>query len=121
MLLARDKLPPFAGTVWRGVKGVDLRPHYSHGSEFYWWAFSSTTKQLATLQNPQFLGTEGVRTVFNIQVSHAIDIERYSDMGEAEVLIYPGSKFKVIGVMDMGSELFMVHLQQLSIPVSLLQ
>ena len=25
-------------------------------------------KELSTLQNPQFLGTAGVRTVFNIQV-----------------------------------------------------
>ena len=65
---ARRKLPRHVGTVWRGVKGVDLRDKYLKGSEVYWWAFSSTTKDLSTLQNPNFLGTSGVRTVFNIQV-----------------------------------------------------
>ena len=65
---ARRKLPRHVGTVWRGVKGVDLRSKYQKGSEVYWWAFSSTTKELSTLQNPNFLGTSGVRTVFNIQV-----------------------------------------------------
>jgi len=65
---ARRKLPRHVGTVWRGVKGVDLRSKYQKGSEVYWWAFSSTTKELSTLHNPNFLGTSGVRTVFNIQV-----------------------------------------------------
>ena len=103
MLDARAKLPKYSGTVWRGVKGVDLRAKYPkgkvrrlsavqsardpgsrirplprrriprcmhaalsdpartrrvwfcslHRQEFYWWAFSSTTKELSTLQNPQ--------------------------------------------------------------------
>jgi hypothetical protein len=68
MIDARRKLPRHVGVVWRGVKGVDLRSKYLKGSEVYWWAFSSTTKELSTLQNPSFLGTSGVRTVFNIQV-----------------------------------------------------
>ena len=68
MLLARAKLPKYAGVVWRGVKGVDLRSQYTKDMEFYWWAFSSTTKALETLTNPMFLGQTGVRTVFNIQV-----------------------------------------------------
>jgi hypothetical protein len=43
MIDARRKLPRHVGTVWRGVKGVDLRSKYQKGSEVYWWAFSSTT------------------------------------------------------------------------------
>ena len=61
-----------------GVKGVDLRGEYPKGKEFYWWAFSSTTKQLETLINPMFLGTSGTRTVFLIEALHGVDIERYS-------------------------------------------
>ena len=34
--------------------------------------------ELSTLQNPHFLGTSGVRTIFNIQVKRGIDISRYS-------------------------------------------
>ena len=123
LLTARDMLPKYEGTVWRGVKGVDMRANYPKGKEFYWWAFSSTTKELSALHSPQFLGTEGVRTVFNIQVKNGVDIVPYSifqgEEGEAEVLMYPGSKFKVKDTMDMGGDLFMVHLEEINLPVSL--
>ena len=42
---------------------------YPKGKEVWWWAFSSTTKQLETLNDEMFLGKTGVRTIFNIQVS----------------------------------------------------
>ena len=125
MIDARRKLPRYVGVVWRGVKGVDLRANYKQGSEVYWWAFSSTTKALSTLQNPQFLGTSGVRTVFNIQVKRGVDIVRYSifegEANEAEVLIYPGTKLRVVDSMDMGGGLFMVHLEELEIPTELMK
>eukprot|EP00802_Teleaulax_amphioxeia_P004315 Tamp_04319.p1 GENE.Tamp_04319~~Tamp_04319.p1 ORF type:complete len:487 (-),score=82.07 Tamp_04319:1703-3163(-) len=73
MLDARRKLPRFAGVVWRGVKGINLADRYPKGKEFFWWAFSSATKELSSLQNPMFLGTSGVRTVFNIQVKRGVD------------------------------------------------
>jgi len=123
LLTARDKLPPFVGTVWRGVKGVDLRDKYPKGTELYWWAFSSTTKELETLNNPQFLGTSGTRTVFNIQVERGCDIVRYSafqgEASEAEVLLFPGTKLRVVSAMDMGGGLFMVQLQEVRVPVDL--
>ena len=50
-----------------------------------------------------------------------MDIERYSDIPEAEVVLYPGTKFKVVGTLDMGHQLFMVQLQQLVTPVALFQ
>ena len=125
LLLARDKLPKYVGTVWRGVKGVDLRDKFPEGKEIFWWAFSSATKKLSTLQNPMFLGTEGVRTVFNIQVHSGVDIVRYSiyqeGASEAEVLLYPGTKLKVIDTMEMGGGLFMVHLEEVNVPVQLIQ
>eukprot|EP00747_Dinoflagellata_sp_TGD_P186390 gnl/TRDRNA2_/TRDRNA2_43389_c0_seq1.p1 gnl/TRDRNA2_/TRDRNA2_43389_c0~~gnl/TRDRNA2_/TRDRNA2_43389_c0_seq1.p1 ORF type:complete len:444 (+),score=107.23 gnl/TRDRNA2_/TRDRNA2_43389_c0_seq1:64-1395(+) len=125
MLLARAKLPKFAGTVWRGVKGVDLRKQYPKGKEVYWWAFSSTTKELSTLQNPMFLGTKGVRTVFNIQVLSGVDICRYSvfqgEQSEAEVLLFPGTKLRVVDSMDMGHNLFQVQLQEVAVPVQLIK
>jgi hypothetical protein len=125
LLTAQRKLPKYVGTVWRGVKGIDLRASYPKGKEFYWWAFSSTTKELSTLQNPMFLGTSGVRTVFNIQVSAGVDLARYSmfqgSASEAEVLLYPGTKLKVVDAMDMGSGLHMIHLEQMHVPVELMK
>ena len=123
LLNARRKLPTYAGVVWRGVFGVDLRDKYPTGRELYWWAFSSTTKKLSVLQNPQFLGTNGVRTVFNIQIKSGVDIMRYSifqgEESEAEVLMFPGTKLRVIDSMDMGAGLFMVHLEEIEIPTEL--
>ena len=125
MLDARRKLPRHVGVVWRGVRGVDLSAKYQKGSEVYWWAFSSATKELSTLQNPNFLGTSGVRTVFNIQVKRGVDIVRYSifqgEEAEAEVLIFPGTKLRVVDSMNMGSGLFMVHLEEIEIPTELLK
>ncbi len=75
--------------------------------------------------NPQFLGTSGVRTVFSIQVKRGVDIVRYSifqgEDSEAEVLIYPGTKLRVVDSMHMGSGLFMVHLEEIEIPTELIK
>ena len=117
MLTARRKLPKYTGSVWRGVKGKDLRAFYPKGKEFYWWAFSSTTKELSTLQNPKFLGTSGVRTVFMIEIVYGVDLQRYSAFqgvaSEAEVLLYPGTKLQVVDAMEMGGGLFQVHLREI--------
>jgi len=124
LLIARQKLPKFVGTVWRGVK-ADLRAMYPKGKELYWWAFSSTTKELSTLTNPMFLGKDGVRTIFNIQIRSGVDIMRYSvyqgTESEAEVLLFPGTKLKVVDAMDMGHGLYQVHLQEVDLPVQLLK
>jgi len=114
MLTARSKLPKYTGSVWRGVKDVDLRDKYPKDKEVWWWAFSSTTKQLHMLTNTKFLGTSGVRTVFMIEIVNGVDLQRYSAFqDEAEVLLYPGTKFKVVDAMDMGGDLFQVHLKEL--------
>jgi hypothetical protein len=122
MLTARSKLPKYTGSVWRGVKGVDLRAQYPKDKEVWWWAFSSTTKQLQTLTNPMFLGTSGVRTVFMIEIVHGVDLQRYSAFqgvaSEAEVLLYPGTKLKVVDAMEMGGGLFQVHLREVPLTVA---
>lgn len=124
LLLARERLPKFDGTVWRGVK-ADLRAQYPKGKEVYWWAFSSTTKELSTLTNPMFLGVKGCRTIFNIQVRSGVDIMKYSAYqgteSEAEVLLFPGTKLKVVDTMNMGHGLFQVHLQEVDVPVQLMK
>ena len=120
LLAARAKLPKYSGVVWRGVKGRDLREKFPKGKEVYWWAFSSSSKELSTLQNPMFLGKEGTRTVFNIEAINGVDIVKYSmfqgEKGEAEVLLFPGTKLVVIDTMDMGAGLFQVHLKEVVAP-----
>jgi hypothetical protein len=120
MLTARSKLPKYTGTVWRGVKGVDLRAQYPKDKEVWWWAFSSTTMQLQTLQDEQFLGISGVRMQFMIEIVNGVDLQRYSafQASEAEVLLYPGTKLKVVGSIELGHDLFQVHLREVQSAVA---
>ena len=125
MLQARSKLPRYQGIVWRGVAGVDLRAHFTRGQEIFWWAFSSCTKEVSTLtRNPLFFGMAGVRTQFLIEVLAGVDIVRYSifqdEASEAEVLLYPGTKFLVVDCTELSSELFQVHLREVPVPVHLI-
>ena len=82
LLGARAKLPPFAGTVFRGVNGVDLSGQYPKGQEVCWWALSSATKTLDRIQ--QFIWGQGVCTIFHIEVHTAVDITEYSIFQEDE-------------------------------------
>eukprot|EP00966_Prymnesium_polylepis_P263298 6081728-Prymnesium_polylepis.2 len=120
LLTAHDKLPKFAGSVWRGVKGVDLRSRYPTGEKSAWWAFSSTSKKLDTLLDPTFLGQTGVRTIFMIEVKSGIDVVPYSAFAdtEAEVLLFPGFVYEVVSTIDLGSSLYQVHLREIEMPVS---
>ena len=118
LLNAYKKLPKFFGSLWRGVT-FDLHSEYKIGDEVTWWQFTSTTKQLQTLTNPLFLGTTGKRTIFMLETHSGVDIERFSEFPEGEVLIYPGRRFKVAGVMQMalgpdGDDLWQVHLQEIA-------
>ena len=115
---ARGKLPKFAGTVWRGVKGLDLRAQYPKDKEVYWWAFSSATKSLEALTRGGFLGYEGPGTLFNIEVHSAVDITKYSvfDAAEEEVLLYPGVKLRVVSTLGHAGQLFIVHLREVLLP-----
>eukprot|EP00802_Teleaulax_amphioxeia_P024368 Tamp_25057.p1 GENE.Tamp_25057~~Tamp_25057.p1 ORF type:complete len:203 (-),score=34.05 Tamp_25057:351-959(-) len=122
LLEARAKLPVFKGVVWRGVK-KDLRSKFRAGDEIFWWAFSSTTKQVSTLNKSSFLGKQGERTQFLIEVDRGVDLQHYSifqgEASESEVLLYPGTKLKVVDVTDLGNSLFQVHLRELPVPVKL--
>ena len=110
LLTALHKLTPLAGTVFRGVH-ADLAAMYPKGREIVWWGFSSTTVSLEVLQNPEFLGREGKRTLFSIETKQALDVERYSAIGgEQERLLLPGTCLVVKGLLDCGGGLTMVQL-----------
>ena len=40
---------------------------------------------------------------------------------EAEVLSYPGTKLRVVDSKDMGGGLFMVHLEEVEVPIELMK
>mmetsp|Transcript_145775 Transcript_145775/g.257086 ORF Transcript_145775/g.257086 Transcript_145775/m.257086 type:complete len:481 (-) Transcript_145775:83-1525(-) len=115
LVRALASLQPYLGTVvHRGVK-LDLRSDYPQGREFTWQGFTSTTKDLSVLTNGIFLGDTGPRMIFSIELTQrqARDISAYSPMPEGEVLLPPGSRFRVIGSLQQ-SDLTIVHLLELA-------
>ena len=112
LLTALFKLPPLKITVYRGVHR-DLQHLYPKDEDIVWWGFSSTTMNLEVLENPDFLGTEGKRTMFAIKTKQALDIQRYSAMGfEQERLLLPGTCLVVEGVLHAGGGLTIVQLAE---------
>eukprot|EP00930_Biecheleria_cincta_P009226 TRINITY_DN110929_c0_g1_i1.p1 TRINITY_DN110929_c0_g1~~TRINITY_DN110929_c0_g1_i1.p1 ORF type:complete len:312 (+),score=38.98 TRINITY_DN110929_c0_g1_i1:61-996(+) len=110
---ARLKLPKSPRTVFRGIKGKDLRADYAKGKRIMWPAFSSCTTDLSFLQSETFLGKQGIRTLFVIDMLTGVQIVQYSDFSnEAEVLLYPGTWFDVLGTVDLGNNLFQVHMKE---------
>jgi hypothetical protein len=103
------------GNVYRGVK-ADLKAQYPKDREVTWFQFSSCTCDIEVEQSEQFLGKTGTRTLFSIELTtgRARIITKFSLVpSEAEVLLPPNSRFKVIGQLDAGNGLTMVQLKEL--------
>jgi len=110
LLTALEKLPKKELTVWRGVKR-ELYQVYPKGKVYYWWSFSSCTENVEVLENPSFLGKEGKRTLFTVSTSAGVSIKPYSMYPEDEILLPPGMRFKVTGILDQ-KELHIIQLKE---------
>jgi len=74
---------------------------------------SSCTTSMTVLQQELFLGKSGNRTMFCISKTSGVDVQRYSMYKEeSEVLLPPGRRFKVAGVLDQ-KELTIIQLEEL--------
>ena len=111
---ALNACPAFENTlVYRGVK-LDIHADYQVGRRICWQPVTSATWDLGVQQT--FCGKFGPRTMFHLEVScrRGRMIHKYSQIKkEQEVVFPPGSRFEVMGVIDLGSELFMVNLKEL--------
>jgi hypothetical protein len=100
-------------TVHRGVK-LDLSTLYPIGSTLVWWGFSSCTKSLDVLADERFLGKNGTRTLFNIECYSGKSIQNYSFYPEEqEVLLPPARQFQVMGSLNQGNGLYIIHLKEI--------
>ena len=107
--------PYVGGNVYRGVK-ADLRAQYANDREVTWFQFSSCTCDIEVEQSEQFLGSSGTRTLFSIELTtgRARVITKFSLVpSEAEVLLPPNSRFKVLGQLDAGNGLVIIQLKEL--------
>ena len=103
---------PFRGRVWRGVR--KRFRHYTKGSLHQWWSFSSCSRTLDVIENKLFLGKDGTRTLFSIDVKAGVDLGAYSAFKEErEVILPPGTVLRVKSIADLGNELVIVDLEQL--------
>ena len=112
--------------IYRGVK-MDLRSQYQQGERIVWWGFSSCTKAVGILENEEFFGKSGTRTLFAIESDTGKNIREHSFYShEDEILLLPGREFEVMDSLDMGNQLTMIQLKEVeprfptiaSLPVS---
>lgn len=79
------------------------------------WGVSSCTTKLEILDSNQFLGKKGERTIFSIQCLHGKSVKPHSHFKqhENEVILKPGSCFKVQGRLNPAEDLHIVELQEI--------
>lgn len=119
-LTALSHLPPQIGTVFRGVRS-DLRDQYKKGETITWWGFSSCTQTMDVLENDQFFGTTGSRTIFTIECISGRQIKNHSAFPHEEEILLPAARqFQVASCLRQGSELCMIHLKEVIAPVPLI-
>jgi len=111
MCTAVKALQPVTGILYRGVRG-NLASKYQKGDRVVWWAWSSCTAELNVLENEDFLGQTGERTLFEIRDAVGFDIQQFSwYKKEAEVLLPPGTEVVVTGSLNAAPGLTIIQLQ----------
>ena len=121
-LTALVKLPCVPPTtVWRGVT-KDLSAEFPHGTLVTWWAFSSCTTELTVLENDMYLGNEGERTLFSVEVFNGRTVQAHSHfITEDEILLLPGTHMEVQSLFSPAASLHIVHLKQIKPTETLLE
>ncbi|CAF3356614.1 unnamed protein product [Rotaria socialis] len=92
-----NKLPSKKGTVWCGARG-DITAHYQN--ECIWTGFSPCTGTKLVIDD--LLNKCAVYTMFEIECINGKSIRDYSeDPNENEVLLMPGTRFRVMKKEDL--------------------
>lgn len=106
------RLPLVSDTIYRGVK-KHLGKDYEREKKIIWWRFSSCTQALHVLQEEQFLGKNGPRTMFIIKCQSGRDISKHSHFSsEKEVLLLPETEFIITGELIEG-DLRVIEMQEI--------
>eukprot|EP01041_Mallomonas_annulata_P014157 gene14157-biopygen7155 len=121
LMQALRKAQPYPGTlVYRGIK-ENLSNQYRKGLKVTWQGFTSTTTTVDVLSQDLYLGTNGSRTIFIIQLTtgRARMISSLSMFGgkdgENEVLLPPNSRFEVEAILGPSADgLLTVQLKEIA-------
>jgi hypothetical protein len=104
-------VPPL--TVWRGVTR-NLSSDFPPGTPVTWWSFSSCTTELTVLENNMYLGDNGERTLFSIEVINGRTVRAHSHfVTEDEILLLPGTYMVVQSQFSPAPDLNIIHLKQM--------
>ena len=106
------KLPSLKGVIYRGVRG-NLSDEYDE--DHFWWGTSSCTETMNVMET--FVGSEGDRTIFNVECINGKSIQPHSYFTEEnEILLMPGSYFKVVSKWKPAKGLYIIHLREQTPP-----
>ncbi|CAF3008529.1 unnamed protein product [Rotaria sp. Silwood2] len=107
---AVHKLPTVRKNLWRGV-ATDVANNFKAGDEFTWWTISSCSTSVTIIE--KFLGSNS--TLFLIEAVNGKDISGYTNYpGENEVILCPGTRFRVFGDPLHRPPMHIVHLQEVT-------
>ncbi|CAF1470138.1 unnamed protein product [Adineta ricciae] len=122
-LTALYKLPSSSRTVWRCVRGVDLTSVYPKGKDIVWWGVGSCIGDVSMLEDDRFLGKNNAGTLFFIESRNAKSIRQYSCEKDTieEIILMPGSFFRVNDHMPAKNDLRVIHLVEHAPPFTLLE
>ena len=99
-----------------------MRKDYPKGATLIWWGFSSCTSTMDVLENEQFLGSTGTRTLFTIECTSGINIREHSFFKkEDEILLPPGRQFTVVSCLNQSGGLHMIQLKEIQPPYPFLK
>eukprot|EP00808_Paulinella_micropora_P000941 g76882.t1 len=124
---AIGKLPAVTENVWRGVSLPDEAEAkrqiqlYKDEGTLFWWGASSCTVDMDT--SVQFTGGKDApytRIMFQVRCRRGARIETLSAItNEKEVLLLPGSSFKVKNVAEVATKLWIVELEEEILPANI--
>jgi hypothetical protein len=120
ILNALSRLPSIGGrTVYRGIR-LNMRHTHPPDKIFVWWGFSSCTTSINVLEEEQFLGKTGTRTLFTIECDSGRYIHQHSYLeNENEVLLLPAIQLKVVACLNPSSDFHMIQLKEIEPPFPL--
>ena len=99
--------------VYRGVNSY-LRKDYPIDSTITFGGFSSCTLKIGVLENSEFFGKSGARTLFAIETSTGKDIHKFSfHPEEEEVLLLDGQKLKVVGHWGIDDGVTIIQMKEI--------
>ena len=123
-LTALSRCRTCKSTVYRGVQlsRADQLKQYTPGETFPWWGFSSCSVKQSIAEREQFLGSGPLKVLFKIDCTGAVSIEKHSRYeNEREVLLRPGTMFKVTKYKLDKHGVHHVYLAEIKPPITLLE